>query len=344
MVILAIDAMGGDNAPYAQIIGADIFAGTQEGVNFKIYGNKDFLIPLLKKCKNLKSRYELIHTNEFVASDLPPIKALRLKNSSMQLGIDSIKNQTADAFISAGNSGALMAMSKISLRMLGGVDRPALAALFPTETGFSVMLDLGANLECNANNLLQFAIMGEAFANYSLSINNPSVALLNVGSEHIKGHDTIKLASQMISENCEWMNFIGYVEGNTMIKGVADVVVADGFSGNIALKTAEGTASLCKNLLRKASKSSFLSRLGFLLSSFSIKKTLKLIDPRLYNGAMFLGLNGIIIKSHGNADAIAFANALDVATKLVRGDINKHMYEKLIGLPESLTSENEVAL
>jgi glycerol-3-phosphate acyltransferase PlsX len=218
--------------------------------------------------------------------------------------------------VSAGNTGALMAMARLVLRMVPGIDRPAIASFFPTERGESVMLDLGANIECDARNLVEFAIMGDAFARAVLSIQKPAVAILNVGSEELKGHDEVKKAAAILREGSVPVHFHGFVEGDDIPAGTVDVVVTDGFSGNIALKTAEGTARLYTNFVRESFKSSLLARLGYLLSRPALRKLRKRADPRRYNGAVFLGLNGICVKSHGGTDALGFANAIGVAVEM----------------------------
>jgi glycerol-3-phosphate acyltransferase PlsX len=235
----------------------------------------------------------------------------------MWLAIAAVAKGNADAVVSAGNTGALMAMSKLQFRTMPGVTRPAIAGFFPTEKEIMCMLDLGANLECDEENLIQFAIMGQAFFHSLTDKINPSVALLNVGAEEQKGHEYLRLAAQELSDERLGVNYQGFVEGSDLVNGDVDVVVTDGFSGNIALKTAEGVASMFAMLLRRSFKSTLMSKLGYLLARSALKKLRVKIDPRHYNGAVFLGLNGIAVKSHGGTDATGFANAVQVAVDLV---------------------------
>jgi glycerol-3-phosphate acyltransferase PlsX len=246
----------------------------------------------------------------------------------MGMAINAVKVKDAHAVVSSGNTGALMAIAKVALRTLPGIDRPAIVGLFPAIDRKIVALDLGANAECEASNLVQFAIMGDAFAKVILEKSKPSIGLLNIGSEDIKGNEIVKSASQILSElNC--LNYTGYVEADDLPRGVVDVVVADGFSGNIAIKMAEGTAFLCRKLLEKAFKSSIFAKLGYLLVKSALKDTFKRIDGRYYNGAMLVGLNGVVVKSHGGADKVAFANAVEVAIELSLHDINQKIIQEI---------------
>jgi glycerol-3-phosphate acyltransferase PlsX len=327
---IALDAMGGDNAPLSVLSGAAKFASTNSDVNFILFGDETKLLPLINNYKILKNRYQIIHCEKEIQSDDKPSSALRRgRDSSMWQAIEALQQQQAKAVVSSGNTGALMAIAKIVLRSLPEIHRPAIVGIVPTIKSKLVMLDLGANAECSAENLFQFAIMGDAFAKIMLGIDNPKIGLLNIGSEDIKGNDVVRLASTLLKESETPINFIGYIEGNDIAEGTADVVVTSGFSGNIALKTAEGTAKFCKELLKTAFKSSLLARLGYLLASCAIKSSFKKFDHRLYNGAMFLGLNGIVVKSHGSADDIAFANAISVAYELARQDINDKIIKEM---------------
>jgi len=327
---IALDAMGGDNAPLSVLEGADLILATYPNVSFLIYGNEDILLPMLNKLSRLKKSSKIIHTDKVIAADEKPSSALRKgKDSSMSLAIEAVKEKRAAAVVSAGNTGALMVTAKLALRTLPDIHRPAIAGLMPTIKNKVVMLDLGANAECTAENLFQFAIMGDAFAKVILDIETPSIGLLNIGSEDVKGNDIVRLASTMLRE-CQYpLNFIGYIEGNDIAEGTCDVVVCDGFSGNIALKTIEGTAKFCKEVMRSAYNSSIIAKIGYLLSSCAIKKATQKLDHRNYNGAMFLGLNGIVVKSHGSADALGFANAIKIAVELAAHDINERIIKEL---------------
>ena len=335
---LALDAMGGDNAPYSVIAGASLYLKKNPNVSFLLFGDKDIIMPIMKKYPNLKDSSNIIDTKDAISAEEKPSVALRKgKNSSMRLAIEAVQNGKADAIVSAGNTGALMVMSKLVFRSLEGIDRPAIASLLPTEKGSSVLLDMGANSACDAENLVQFAVMGDAFSKAALNNDSPTIGLLNIGSEELKGHETVRVAHQTISEEYTHLNYYGYVEGDDIMKGTVDVVVTDGFTGNVALKTIEGTAKMLVKLFKQGFKSSFASKIGLLLSALSLKKTCKKIDPRNHNGAMFLGLNGICIKSHGNADKIGFANAIKVAVNLIENKINQKIIEEL-----RLTNNNEL--
>lgn len=323
---IALDAMGGDNAPHAILAGAESACASYPDVQYLLYGNEDILKPLLSGYPKLQSACRIVHAETVVAPEDKPSAALRQgKRSSMRLAIDAVSNNEAAAMVSAGNTGALMAMSKIVLKTLPGIDRPAICTIIPTIRSKSVMLDLGANVDCNSDNLYQFALMGSAFARVMLQLENPTIGLLNIGSEDAKGNEVVKLAATLLKDASSALNFIGYVEGNDIAEGTADVVVTDGFSGNIALKTAEGTAKICRDFMKQAFRSSLLSRIGFLLAKPALTRFFKRIDHRLYNGAMFVGLNGVIVKSHGGADALAIQNAVSVAIELASHSINEQI-------------------
>ena len=334
-LIVALDAMGGDYAPFAVIEGAhralvqQKALDDQTSIEYLIFGDLETISPLVSQFPELKASSTIIHSENKVASDDRPSYALRnSKNTSMGMAINAVKQQKAHAVVSSGNTGALMAIAKVALRTLPGIDRPAIIGLLPTINHKIVALDLGANTECSTNNLLQFAIMGDAFAKVILNKEKPSIALLNIGSEEIKGSETIKSAAQIL-HNQECLNFTGYVEADDITRGVVDVVVADGFSGNVAIKMAEGTAHLCRTLLERAFKSSWLSKLGYLLAKSALKNAFKNIDGRYYNGAMLIGLNGVVVKSHGGADAIAFANAIGVTVELCKNNINQKIIQEI---------------
>jgi len=309
--------MGGDHAPGIVVKGADLARRRFPGIKFQMFGDKEQLSAMMKRRKRLHAITQITHTTDTISNDMKLSSALRKgKKSSMQLAINMVRDGEAAGVVSAGNTGVLMAMAKLALRTMPGIDRPAIAAIFPTIRGESVMLDLGANVECNWKNLVQFTIMGDVFARTVLGIVKPSCALLNVGSEESKGHGEIQQASSYLKQKTGTIDFYGFVEGDDIAAGTTDVVVSDGFTGNIALKTTEGTARLIKEFLGDAFRSSMSSRIGFLLARRGLRKMRDRIDPRRYNGAVFLGLTGIAVKSHGGADAFGFANAIGVAVDM----------------------------
>jgi len=322
---VSVDAMGGDSAPNMVVEGVDIVAGRLDNVTFLLFGDEQQLVPLLERYPNAKRASSVHHTDQVIKSDDRPATALRGgRESSMRLAINAVGAGDAAGIVSAGNTGALMAMAKFVLKTLPGIDRPAIATYFPTQRGESVMLDLGANIECDANNLVQFAVMGEVFARNVLGIDKPSVGLLNVGVENLKGNDAVKGAAAILQAETHLpIKFYGFVEGDDIGAGTVDVVVTDGFTGNVALKTAEGTAKLFGYTLKQALTSSPLAKIGALLAKPALTQLKMKMDPRRYNGAMFLGLNGICIKSHGGTDAIGFAHALQVAIDLTENNINE---------------------
>ena len=324
-VTIAIDAMGGDRAPAMVVKGADLALERHPEVRFLIFGAEEQVAPLLVKLPRLAEASTLHHTDEVVLDDAKPSQALRTaRHSSMRLAVDAVADGRAAGVVSAGNTGALMAMSKFVLKTLPGIDRPAIASFFPTRRGESVLLDLGANVECDAENLVQFALMGDIFARTVLGLLQPTVGLLNVGSEDLKGNDAVRAAGARLRSGIIPVRFDGFVEGNDIPAGTVDVVVTDGFTGNVALKTAEGTAKLFSESLRAAFHHSLPARIGYLLARGALKKLAARIDPRRYNGAMFLGLAGIAVKSHGSTDAFGFANAIGVAVDMkVNGFLEK---------------------
>jgi glycerol-3-phosphate acyltransferase PlsX len=319
---IALDVMGGDRGPDMVIPGADIARVRYPGVNFLLFGDEKRIAPLLARYPDLAAVSEIRHTAEKVKAEDRPSQALRQgRGTSMWMAIEAEKRDEADAVVSAGNTGALMAMAKFLLRTLPGIDRPAMVSFFPTLRGESCMLDLGANVECDSNNLVEFAVMGAAFARTVLGLERPLVGLLNIGVEELKGNDTVKAAGQLLREANLAMEYYGYVEGDDITAGTVDVVVADGFTGNIAIKTAEGTAKLFSEYLARSFQRSIFSRLGYLLARPALRMLRERIDPRSYNGAVFLGLNGIAVKSHGGTDATGFASAVGVAVDMAADDI-----------------------
>ncbi|MHA1539134.1 MAG: phosphate acyltransferase PlsX [Alphaproteobacteria bacterium] len=318
-ITIALDAMGGDNAPAIVVKGANIVRERFPDVRFVFYGDKKKISSVLSKKKKLKEVSKIVHTDIFIPSDMKPSLAFRSsKGSSMRLAIEAVKEGKAHAAVSAGNTGALMAISKTVLKTLPGIDRPAMAALVPTDKGESVVLDLGANTECDHNNLVQFAIMGEVFCRTILGIKRPTVGLLNIGSEEVKGRTEIRQAAEILTEIDLPLDFQGFIEGDDLMHGAVDVVVADGFTGNIALKTLEGTAKFAFEAVRKAFKTSLSAKLAYLIARPAIRRMKARLDPRRYNGAVFLGLNGISIKSHGGADPLGYANAITLGIDMAR--------------------------
>ena len=317
VVKIALDTMGGDNAPVSVIDGADIAKAKSPSIEIIFVGDDKIIRPLLEKSKHFSSA-DVIHTDHAVSSGDTASQAVRRgRNSSMWLAIAEVAAKRADAVVSAGNTGALMAMAKLQLRTMPGITRPAIAGFFPTEHNPMCMLDLGANLECDEENLVQFALMGQAFYLSLTGKAQPSVGLLNVGEEEQKGHEYLRLAAQELSNPDLGVNYCGFVEGSDLVKGSVDIVVTDGFSGNIALKTAEGVAGLFASALRQTFRASLFSRIGYIFARNALKLFRAMLDPRRYNGAVFLGLNGIAVKSHGGTDALGFSNAIGVAANLV---------------------------
>jgi glycerol-3-phosphate acyltransferase PlsX len=327
-ITLALDAMGGDLAPEMVLDGAVIARERYAGLHFLLFGDGARLGPMLQRYPALHGRAEVRHAETAIASEEKPSVALRRgRQSSMRLAIDAVHDGQADAVVSAGNTGALMAMSKMVLKMLPGIDRPAIAGFFPTTRGESVMLDLGANVECDADNLVQFALMGAAFARTVLGIPRPTVGLLNVGEEEQKGNDEVKDAARVLREHDLPLEFYGFIEGNDIALGTVDVVVTDGFTGNIALKTAEGTAKLLATFMRAAFNRSLFSKAGALLAGNALDAFRQRMDPRLHNGGVLLGLNGISVKSHGGSDGAGFATAIGLAADLARDDVSGRIIE-----------------
>ncbi len=321
--------MGGDNAPHIVLAGANIARLRYPDARFILFGDETELTPRLKKLRGLPDVVEIHHTSERVLADDKPSQIVRTgKQTSMRLAIDAVKEGRAGGIVSAGNTGALMAMAVLTLRRLPGISRPAMASFFPTLHGETLMLDLGANVSYDADNLVQFAIMGEVFAREVLGTKEPTIGLLNIGSEDIKGNEALKQAAQMLRDSDLADRFYGFVEGNDIPSGTVDVVVTDGFTGNVALKTAEGTAKLIGGFVREAFKSSVLAQVGYLFAKRALDKLRVRTDPRRYNGAMLLGLNGVCVKSHGATDAVGFATAIGVAVDMVKKAVNNSIAER----------------
>lgn len=322
--------MGGDHAPRSVVEGAALALQKLPDLQFLFFGNRAEIEPLLTKLPQLQKISEIVHCEDKIADDAKPSAALRQgKNSSMRKAIEAVGEGRAVAAVSGGNTGALMAIAKTVLKTLPGIYRPAAASLFPTRTGSVVMLDLGANLEASAEELFQYAIMGDAYARAVLGLEYPKIGLLNVGEEQNKGHPEIREAAQMLRESDFDINFCGFVEGNQIPQGTVDVVVSDGFSGNVVLKTAEGTARLMGDFIKEAFQANWLTKISYLLARQSLKAMRKKLDPRRYNGAMFLGLNGIVVKSHGGSDEYAFSFAIRSAAELVKHRTNQRITDEL---------------
>jgi glycerol-3-phosphate acyltransferase PlsX len=332
-VVLALDGMGGDHAPEIVVEGAAIARERYPGTSFLLFGDPARLKPLVDRRKALLPVLEIVAAEDVVSPDDKPTHALRRRRkSSMWLAVDAAAQGRADSVVSAGNTGALLAISMFAMRMLEGAHRPALASILPTVRGETVMLDLGANLECDAANLAEFAVMGSVFAQVLLGQDKPRVGLLNVGSEDLKGHDELRQAAAWLRREGVPIDFRGFVEGNDIGSGVVDVVVTDGFTGNIALKSIEGTAKLVFGIVRDAFRTSTFAKIGYLFASGAYTKVSKRVDPRRYNGGVFLGLDGICVKSHGGTDGLGFAYAVGVAIDMVRYHYKDKVIEGLTRL------------
>jgi glycerol-3-phosphate acyltransferase PlsX len=330
---LAIDAMGGDHAPISVLDGLEIAAERHPEAHFLLVGDEATLYPLLAKRPRAAKACTIRHAPEAIPGDMKPTAALRVRRSSMRIAIDAVAAQEAAGVVSAGNTGALMALGKIVVKSLPEIDRPALAAIGPSARGDVVLLDLGANIVCDARNLVEFAVMGDAFARAVLGLPNPSIGLMNVGSEELKGDERVRLASEMLKASPLAANFHGFVEGHDITAGTVDVIVMDGFTGNVALKTGEGALKLFGGLLKQSFTSSWLSKLGYLLAKPALERLREWMDPRRYNGAVLIGLNGLVVKSHGGTDALGFAHAVDVAMDMVTNRVNDRIREGLAAMP-----------
>jgi len=323
LVKIAVDAMGGDNAPEKILDGIELHHKQSKNVFYKIFGDKNIIDPLINKRSIDKDFFEIVHAQEKIKNeDSAFTAAKRGKNTSMWLAIESVKNNLSDIVISAGNTGALLIIAKINLKMIENIDKPALSGLWPSKKGMSVVLDLGANIECNDKNLIDFAIMGSSLYKSLFPKEKAKVALLNIGSEELKGNEIIKQTYQKLNQIVnEEFEFKGFIEGSHLMDGDINVIVADGFTGNVALKTAEGTANFITSELKESMKSSILGKLGSLISMGNLKKFKKKLDPRLYNGAILLGLDSPVIKSHGGTDYVGFSNSLSVCEKIVKNNL-----------------------
>lgn len=321
--IIALDAMGGDHGVESVIPGAALALKQNSNLEFLLFGNEIAIFRELEKFPALKKVSKIRHTIHSIANTDKPSDALRKgKDSSMRLAINAVADGQAACIVSSGNTGALMAMAKLVLKVLPGIQRPAIASILPTVKGRTVMLDLGANISCDSENLAQFAILGSVFARAVMDIENPSVGLLNVGSEQMKGNDVLRAADSILRSVSIPGTYQGFVEGDDITRGTTDVVVTDGFTGNIALKTAEGVGHFFKDVITTEFKRNALSKIGYLINRNVFKRIKLRMDPREYNGGPFLGLKGICVKSHGGADAFSFSKAIMVAANMVEQGFN----------------------
>ena len=329
VVNIAIDAMGGERSPRKVIEGIDISLKSNKNNFFFLYGKEDLIKNEINKYKSIIKHCEIINTSDVILDDESPLSAAkRGKESSMWKAIESQKNNTSDISLSAGNTGALLVISRLILNTIEGISKPALAALWPNNKDMNIVLDLGANIECDEKNLLDFTAMGSALFKSLFNVQRPKIALLNIGLEEHKGNDVLKKTFSILkNQNFNNFEFAGYIEGNHIMEGNIDVIVTDGFTGNVALKTAEGTANFITSNLKKS-----LSKLSILFSYKSLKKFKQKLDPRKYNGAIFLGLQGPVVKSHGSTDAVGFANSIDVCHKIVKGNLIEKIKSNLISI------------
>ena len=326
---IAIDAMGGENSPGKVIKGIEIHNSKASNVFYNIFGNENLIKPHIK---NLNNNYKIFHTeNKIEDADSPLSAAKKGKDTSMWLSIESLKKNESDVIVSAGNTGALFVLAKLNLEMIDKIDKPALSALWPNKNGMNVVLDLGANIECNEKNLIDFSFMGSALHKSLFENEEPKVSLLNIGSEELKGNNVIKNTYQILNEKKNSLfEFRGYIEGNHIMNGNSNVIVTDGFTGNIALKTAEGTANFITAELKQAMSSSLIGKVSSLLNLKNLKKFKNKLDPRLYNGAILLGMDKPVVKSHGSTDEIGFANSLRVCEKIIKSNLIDKIKKNII--------------
>ncbi len=327
---IAVDAMGGEGSPKKTIDGIIQHSKSTKNINYNIFGNQTEINELIKDLKG--NTFQIFDTKDKILDTDSPLTAARKgKNSSMWKAIESVKSKESDIIISAGNTGALFVIAKMNLEMIENIDKPALSALWPNKSGMNVVLDLGANIECSEKNLIDFAIMGSSLFKSLFPQEQPNVALLNIGSEDIKGNEIIKGAHKILSEkkNNEF-NFSGYIEGNNIMSGDVNVIVTDGFTGNIALKTAEGTADFIMKEVKNSMTSNLYGKVLSFLNIKNIKKVKDKLDPRLYNGAILIGLNSPVVKSHGSTDYIGFSNSLKVCEKIVNGNLIEKIKDNII--------------
>ncbi len=336
---LAVDAMGGDHAPETVVRGLSIASERHPAARFLLVGDQARIAPLLDSCTRARGVCTLRHTPDAITADCKPTVALRLRQASMRLAIDAVASGEAHGVVSAGNTGALLALSKIVLKTLPGIDRPAMAAIMPSARGDVVMLDLGANIACDTRNLVEFALLGDMFARTVLGLTAPSIGVLNVGAEEGKGDDQVRGAAEVIRRSHIGAQFHGFVEGHDIAAGTTDVIVTDGFTGNVALKTGEGALKLIGDLLRQVFATNLSTKLGYLLARPGLDQLRVWLDPRRYNGAVMLGLNGVVVKSHGGTDEEGFAHAMDLALDMVEHRFNDRIREGLGRLGGMMASQ-----
>ena len=331
-IIIAVDAMGGDDSPKKIIEGISMHSRKSLNIFYKIFGDSNKIDPFINIYKLPKNKFEIVHTdNAVVDSDSALSAAKKGKDTSLWLSIESLKNNESHAVISAGNTGALFVIAKINLSMIQNIDKPALAGLWPNKRNMNVVLDLGANIECNEKNLSDFSLMGAALYKSLFENEIAKVALLNIGSEEVKGNNIIKNTYQILNDRIKSIyEFHGYIEGNEIMDGKVNVIVTDGFTGNIALKTAEGTSNFITGELKKALTSNFIGKFTSFLNTKNLKKFKNKLDPRLYNGAILLGLNKPVIKSHGSIDCVGFANSLNVCEKVIKGKLIEKIKDNIM--------------
>ena len=330
LIKIAVDAMGGDGSPKKIIDGIIHNHKSHKENFFKIFGDKKQILKFMNNKIDSKF-YDIVDTEDVVESTDSPLEAAKKgKKTSMWLSIESVKKKESDIVISAGNTGALLVIAKLNLKMIENIDKPALSALWPNKKGMSVVLDLGANIECSSKNLVDFSIMGASLYKSLYPDDVPNVALLNIGSEELKGNEIIKETFQKLNEKKNQnFNFSGYIEGNELMKGKVNVIVSDGFTGNVALKTAEGTANFITDELKEALSGSLLGKISSFLNISNLKKFKKRLDPRLYNGAIFIGLDTPVVKSHGGTDFIGFSNSLNVCNRIIKGNLIDKIKENI---------------
>ncbi len=321
--------MGGDSAPAMVIDGLELAAERHPDARILLVGDEALIAPLLARHRRARGVCTVRHAADVITNDMKPTAALRMRNASMRVAIDCVAAGEAAGVVTAGNTGALLALAKIVIKALPGIDRPAMAAIAPSARGDVVMLDLGANVQCDVRNLVEFAVMGDVFARTVLGLTAPTIGLLNVGSEELKGDDTVRDAAEILRASHIGPQFHGFVEGHDIAAGTTDVVVTDGFTGNVALKTGEGALKLIGDLLRQVFNRTWASRLAYLLARPGLDRLREWLDPRRYNGAVMVGLNGVVVKSHGGTDAQGFAHAVDVAMDMVTHRFNDRIREDL---------------
>ncbi len=326
--IIAVDAMGGENSPKKIIDGIINFSKNKNDIFFKIFGNKKIIEKNLSSSLK-KESFQIIHTEDFVKDEDSALMGAKNKKTSMWLAVESVKNKESDIIISAGNTGALFVIAKLNLEMIEKIEKPALSGLWPNKNGMNVVLDLGANIECSEKNLIDFSIMGTSLFKALFPNEEPKVALLNIGSEASKGNEIIKNTYNKLSSSSKNINFKGYVEGNNIMSGDVNVIVTDGFTGNIALKTAEGTSNFITTELKKILTSNFMGKLSTFINMQNFKLFRDKLDPRKYNGAILIGLKSPVVKSHGSTDSIGFSNSLSVCEKILKGKLIEKIKENI---------------